>query len=67
MKTIIRQLNQEDFKRTKNNIVKNYSKRMTQKDFNDLLIECINLHRKAGYSDEQIREMTFTINYVNYE
>lgn len=67
MKTIIRQMDEENFKRVKNNIVKNYSKKMTQKDINDLLIECINQHKKRGYTDEQLSQMTFIISYVNYE
>ena len=37
------------------------------KNINDLLIECINQHKKRGYTDEQLSQMTFIISYVNYE
>ena len=38
MKTIIRQTNQENFKKIKNNKIKNYSSQITQKDIERLLV-----------------------------
>lgn len=67
MNTIIRQLSEENFKRTKNNIVKNYNHNLTQKDINELVIERVNQCKKAGYTDEQISQMTFTVNYYNHK
>ncbi|WP_323658552.1 hypothetical protein [Aliarcobacter butzleri] len=67
MKVNIRELNEESFKRIKNNVIKNYSREVNQQDINNLLIECINLHKKRGYTDEQIQQMTFTISYYHHQ
>ncbi len=67
MNTIIRQLSEENFKKTKNNIVKTYNHHLTQKDVNDLVIERVRQCQKAGYTDEQIQQMTFTVNYCNHK
>lgn len=70
MKINVNQLNQETFNRIRHQKVKSYSHKMTQKDINNLLIEYIrDLTRdlqKQGFTDDQISQMTFTINYVNY-
>lgn len=67
MKTIVRELNQETFNRVKHSTVKNYSSQITQQDINNLLIECVNDYKKKGYTDEQISNMTFTIDYINHQ
>ncbi len=66
MKTIIRQTNRETFKKLQHNKVKNYSSQITQKDIENLLIEYVLELKKNGVSEEEILNMTFTINYVNY-
>ena len=67
MKTIIRQTNKEDFNKIQHNKVKNYSHKMTQKDIENLIYEYIIELRKKGVSEEEILNMTFTINYVNHQ
>lgn len=67
MKTIIRQTNQEDFNKIQHNKVKNYSHKMTQKDIENLIYEYIIELRKKGVGEEEILNMTFTINYVNHQ
>ncbi len=67
MKTIIRQINQEDFNKIQHNKVKNYKHKMTQKDIENLIYEFIIELRKKGVSEEEILNMTFTINYVNHQ
>lgn len=67
MKVNITQLSEENFNRIRHQKVKRYSQKMTQKDINNLLIEYVRDLQKRGYTDEQIQQMTFTINYVNYE
>lgn len=67
MKTIIRQTNKEDFNKIQHNKVKNYSHKMTQKDIENLIYEFIIELRKKGVSEEEILNMTFTINYVNHQ
>lgn len=67
MKVNIRELNEENFNRIRHSTVKKYSSQLTQQDINNLLIECVNEYKKKGYSDEQISNMTFTINYVNHQ
>ncbi len=66
MKVNVNKLNQETFNRIRHQKVKRYSQKMTQKDINNLLIEYVRDLQKRGYTDEQISQMTFTINYVNY-
>lgn len=66
MKINVNQLNQETFNRIRHQKVKRYSQKMTQKDINNLLIEYIRDLQKQGFTDDQISQMTFTINYVNY-
>lgn len=67
MKTIVRELNQETFNRVKHSTVKNYSSQITQQDINNLLVECVNDYKRKGYTDEQIQNMTFTIDYINHQ
>lgn len=67
MKTIIRQTNKEDFNKIQHNKVKNYSSQITQKDIQNLLVEYVLELKKKGVSEEEILNMTFTINYVNHQ
>jgi hypothetical protein len=67
MKVNITQLNQETFNRVRHQKVKNYSSQITQKDINNLLVEYVKELKLKGYTDEQISNMTFTINYVNHQ
>ena len=67
MKVNITQLNQETFNRVRHQKVKNYSSQITQKDINNLLIEYVKELKSKGYTDEQISNMTFTINYVSHQ
>lgn len=67
MKINITQLNQETFNRVRHQKVKNYSSQITQKDINNLLVEYVKELKLKGYTDEQISNMTFTINYVNHQ
>ena len=67
MKINITQLNQETFNRVRHQKVKNYSSQITQNDINNLLIEYVKELKSKGYTDEQISNMTFTINYVNHQ
>lgn len=67
MNLTIRQTNQETFKKIQHNKVKNYSNKITQKDINDLLVEYVLELKKKGFKEEDIMNMTFTINYVNHQ
>lgn len=67
MKVNVNKLNQETFNRIRHQKVKRYSQKMTQKDINNLLVEYVRDLQKQGYTDDQISQMTFTINYVNCE
>lgn len=67
MNLTIRQTNQETFNKTQHNKVKNYSNQITQKDISDLLVEYVLELKKQGFKDEEIANMTFTINYVNHQ
>lgn len=67
MKVNVNKLNQETFNRIRHQKVKRYSQKMTQKDINNLLVEYVRDLQKRGYTDDQISQMTFTINYVNRE
>ena len=67
MNLTIRQTNQETFNKTQHNKVKNYSNQITQKDIENLLVEYVLELKKKGVSEEEIMNMTFTINYVNHQ
>jgi hypothetical protein len=67
MKTIIRQTNQENFNKIQHNKIKNYSSQITSKDIERLLVEYVLELKKKGVSEEEIMNMTFTINYVNHQ
>ncbi len=67
MKTIIRQTDTETFNKIQHNKVKNYSNQITQKDIENLLVEYVLELKKKGVSEEDILNMTFTINYVNHQ
>lgn len=67
MKTIIRQTNQENFNKIQHNKIKNYSSQITSKDIERLMYEFVLELKKQGFKEEEIENMTFTINYVNHQ
>lgn len=67
MKTVIRQTDKETFNKIQHNKIKNYSNQITSKDIENLLVEYVLELKKKGVSEEEILNMTFTINYVNHQ